>query len=370
VTERFGLSATARDILGRLRVAQDAAQLEAAGLSPALLAAMRAEGFLVEQDATVPPADHQDVFGGWQSQKGMLVDDIRTGAFRRAIEALVRPGDRVIDVGTGSGILAMCAARAGAAEVMALEVTAMADWARRLAAHNGLAAVRVLRGDAAAFDAGGPVDLVIGEFAGLTLLDEWRHYAAFVRLRDRFLRPGGAVLPSAGRLFLSAVDDRRLYLERGPGFWEAPVQGFDFSLVRAAEIASPRRYILSALHNAQVATRLLRAFDFRHGRESDYFFAAEIAFAYPAAGMFHGVVAHFELDLAPGLTLATGTAARETCWHQSYFPLPAIAVPAGAEVALRARSFLGPDGVLRLGLAAAAPGASPDEAAEHVFVLE
>lgn len=39
----------------------------------------------------------------------------------RALETVVRPGDRVLDVGTGSGILAIAAALLGAREVMAVE---------------------------------------------------------------------------------------------------------------------------------------------------------------------------------------------------------------------------------------------------------
>lgn len=44
----------------------------------------------------------------------------------------------ILDVGTGSGILAIWAAQAGAKKVYAVEATKMADHARRLAAGNGV----------------------------------------------------------------------------------------------------------------------------------------------------------------------------------------------------------------------------------------
>lgn len=285
---------------------------------------------------------------------------------------MVRPGDRVVDVGTGSGILAMLSAKAGAGKVYGLEFTEMAAWAQKLADENGLDAMEVVRGDASVFEADAPVDVVLGEFAGFFLIDEWRHYAAFCKVRDRNLKPGGKVLPHAGRLYLSAVDSRKLYLVRGYGFWEAPVYGLDFSAVRDSEIANPQRYVVSADQNDIIDCKEIAAFDFRTGTESDFFFTTETTFTYPAAGRFHGLIGHFQMDMAPGQVLSTDTADHQTHWHQVYFPVPALDVPKGGEVAVRARSFLDPEtGIQHFGIAVAGPGERLDDATpEHRFRME
>jgi hypothetical protein len=367
----IGLSARGRQLLSLLRVGQPDETLAAQGIDPAALAALMAAGLVETRDPTVPPSDYQDVFGGWKSQKGMLIDDGRTLGFEAAIRAAVRPGDVAVDVGTGSGILAMFAARAGAGRVDALEITAMAQWAERLAARNGLSCMRVIRGDAAGYDAGGPVDVVIGEFAGMWLLEEWRHYAAFAQVRDRWLRPEGRVVPRAAGLYLSAVDSRKLHHERGWGFFDAPVYGFDLSEVLTSGAHVPARYILSAEWKSIVATREIARFDFRHGSERDYFFTTEARFPYPVAGMFHGFIGHFDLDMGEGLpVMSTSCGARETCWHQSYFPIPQIAVPAGGAVAARLRCFLDGDNQLKFGMACWLDGSDPGQAREHVFDLE
>ncbi|MBN8501100.1 MAG: 50S ribosomal protein L11 methyltransferase [Sphingomonadales bacterium] len=69
----------------------------------------------------------------------MLGDGARSAAYRRAIEHFA-PGRVVLDIGTGSGLLAMMAARAGAAHVHACEFEPrLARTAREIIAANGFA---------------------------------------------------------------------------------------------------------------------------------------------------------------------------------------------------------------------------------------
>lgn len=63
-----------------------------------------------------------DIFSNLQVIGECLLDKKRVLAFKKAINEVVRPGDVVIDVGTGSGIMALLAARAGASKVYAIEI--------------------------------------------------------------------------------------------------------------------------------------------------------------------------------------------------------------------------------------------------------
>ena len=71
-------------------------------------------------------------------QKDMLEDHKRTGAYYQAVMQNRRQfeGKVVLDVGTGSGILAIFAAKAGARKVYAVEATPMAKFAQNLVEHN------------------------------------------------------------------------------------------------------------------------------------------------------------------------------------------------------------------------------------------
>src|SRR2546423_14087521 len=69
--------------------------------------------------------------------RALLADSVRTNAYAEAIGRVVRPGDVVLDLGSGSGVLAIMACRAGARKVFAVEQGHMADVAAMLVADNG-----------------------------------------------------------------------------------------------------------------------------------------------------------------------------------------------------------------------------------------
>lgn len=140
-------------------------------------------------------------------QRSMLEDYKRTTAYQRAIldNRAQFEGKVVLDVGTGSGILAMFAAQAGARKVYAVEATSMADHARRLVAANGLdKIVTVIQGTIETVELPEKVDIIISEWMGYLLLRETM-LDSVLMARDRFLKPGGALYPSHARLYWAPI---------------------------------------------------------------------------------------------------------------------------------------------------------------------
>ena len=79
----------------------------------------------------------------------------------------------VLDVGAGSGVLAIWAAKAGAKRVFAVEATSMAVHARRLAEQNGVGhIVEILEGYMEQQSLPQKVDIIISEWMGYFLLRE------------------------------------------------------------------------------------------------------------------------------------------------------------------------------------------------------
>mmetsp|Transcript_11453 Transcript_11453/g.20223 ORF Transcript_11453/g.20223 Transcript_11453/m.20223 type:complete len:379 (-) Transcript_11453:647-1783(-) len=137
-------------------------------------------------------------------QKEMLEDHKRTGAYYQAVMSNRKQFHNkvVLDVGTGSGILAIFAAKAGAKKVYAVEATEMAKAARQLIAHNKLdGIIEVIQGTIETVELPEKVDIIISEWMGYMLLRESMLDSVLVA-RDKFLKPGGALYPSHANMFM------------------------------------------------------------------------------------------------------------------------------------------------------------------------
>jgi len=140
----------------------------------------------------------------------MICDRGRTEAFRRAIDSVVRPGDIVLDVGAGSGILSVFAARAGAAGVYAVEQTSVAVLAEELAAANEVAeTVKVIHGDVIDIEPPERVDVIVSEWLGGFGIDEGM-LVPVIAARERWLKPGGVMIPHSVTAWTALVHDRYL----------------------------------------------------------------------------------------------------------------------------------------------------------------
>ncbi|MBA0719251.1 hypothetical protein Golax_006948 [Gossypium laxum] len=98
----------------------------------------------------------------------------------------------VLDVGTGSGILAIWSAQAGARKVYAVEATKMSEHARTLVQANNLQdIVEVIEGSMEEVVLPEKVDVIISEWMGYFLLRE-SMFDSVICARDRWLKPSGA----------------------------------------------------------------------------------------------------------------------------------------------------------------------------------
>jgi type I protein arginine methyltransferase len=128
----------------------------------------------------------------------------------------------VLDVGTGSGILAFFAAQAGAKKVYAVEASNSANTAKLLAEHNGYSnVVEVIQGKIEEITLPEKVDVIISEPIGFLLVHE-RMLESYVHARDKFLKPGGLMMPTTGSIVFGPLTDEVMHREQQTKatFWE------------------------------------------------------------------------------------------------------------------------------------------------------
>ena len=177
-----------------------------AGLYDGLVGA----GFLVEPGAEDATPTFFSNFAGLEIHRRMLADDRRVDAYAAAIARAVEPGMAVLDAGTGSGLLALLAARAGARVVYAVDASDVLELAAATVEHLGLQdTVKIVRGDFGKVGLPEKVDLIVSETFGALALAEGS-VPDLAACAARNLAPGGRVVPDGVSLHLAPVGSEAL----------------------------------------------------------------------------------------------------------------------------------------------------------------
>lgn len=259
----------------------------------------------------------------------MLLDRVRVDAFARAIAAVVRPGDVVLDVGAGSGVLAILAARAGARRVYAIERSGAVELARRHVADNGVAdVVEVIRADllepGLAARLAEPPRVVVGEQLGNFAPAEHQH-RLFAAAR-RLAAPDAVLIPARYRFVLGAVRATALRADL------AALAALDGVRLTGLVERLRRRPAFVRLDPAELLGAEVEGPSIDAAGPPPATVAATVRIA--DDGEVGGVTAGFVAELAPGIELRAAVAAPWTHWQQTLFPIEPLAVRAGDELAI------------------------------------
>jgi hypothetical protein len=263
-------------------------------------------------------------------------DALRVETFARAIAATVRPGDVVVDLGTGTGLLAFLACRAGARRVYAIELSGMIEIARQLAAANGFSdRVTFLHQHSEEVELPEPADVLVADLVG-GMGFEAGFFPTYYDAR-RFLKAEARTIPRTLTLAAAPVEAPDLFGE--VHFWSGGFAGFGSEPVLkwACNTGYPRLLEPSAVLSSEsirVVTEPL---------SGPHLIRLQGSSTIERAGTVHGVGGWFEAELAPGVRLSNGPGAAVRLNRRNVFlPLEA-AVPVSAgdcvDVHIRIRPF-------------------------------
>ena len=251
----------------------------------------------------------------------MLDDRGRTGSFQRALRQVVRPDDVVVDIGTGTGVLAISAAQAGARHVYAIEATRLADVATEVIRENGLSdRITVIRGWSTQVTLPERATVLVTEIIGDEPLAEDVLLVTW-DARRRLLTPDARMVPAAMRMYAVPVSvpdeviETRFFTPKGTSRWR-DWYGINFDALMKYE--GPSSAVSPASEagswNPLASPVAFPEIDFR-ATETTFEMTGRGTFT--ADGVLGAIAVYFDLELAPGIVMATSpwTRTEDSHWH-------------------------------------------------------
>lgn len=262
-----------------------------------------------------------------------LSDRARVSGFASAIAEVVKPGDVVLDLASGTGILGLLACRAGAARVYAIDGGGMAQPARAIARENGLdGRIQIINGFSLHVDLPERADVLLTDQIG-----RFGFEAGAVELiadaRRRLLKPDARLVPSRIDLLVAPVEapDVADAIE----FWSGRPAGFDMTPLRdmAANSGHPRTLDAEDLLGTPAVGGTIDL----SADVSSFAVSADVAIT--RAGTLDGIGGWFSAALSPHVTLSNAPLAADRIARRGVvFPIRrSVAVTAGDRVSVRMR---------------------------------
>jgi protein arginine N-methyltransferase 1 len=285
---------------------------------------------------TIRKLSNASAIGSLAFHRTLLQDEVRTGSYRDAINAAVRPNDVVVDLGCGSGILSFFACRAGAKRVYAIDEMPVIELARELAYDNGFGD-RIVFVNRSSYDVviEEPVDVIVTETMGNNGFDE-QIARAVAHAQRSWLRDGGTIVPRLVAMYATPVEQPKV--DGDAAFWNSKPFDVEMSRLRTHAVNSfyPLTFEPTALLANPSALITLNLGDDAPSLRG----GADVTIT--RDGTLHGIAAWFRAELIDGITITNAPPNACVSWKQSFFPIAQpMSVRRGDVIRIEVQTFDG-----------------------------
>ncbi|TEB37347.1 S-adenosyl-L-methionine-dependent methyltransferase [Coprinellus micaceus] len=268
---------------------------------------------------------YADSYAHFGIHEEMLKDSVRTGSYRSAIvnNPHLFKGKNVLDVGCGTGILSMFAAKAGAKHVTGIDMSNIIDQAQKIIEANGFKdTITLVKGKLEETEL--PLkeyDIIISEWMGYFLLYE-SMLDTVLDARDKYLAKGGLIFPDTATIYLAAIEDQE-YKDEKINFWDS-VYGFDYSCIKDIALREP---LVDTVDLKAVVSDpcLLKKIDLLTAKKEDLTFDSPFELTCTRDDYVHAFLAWFDISFEcthKKVKFSTGPHAQYTHWKQTVFYTP------------------------------------------------
>lgn len=246
----------------------------------------------------------------------ILGDSVRNIALTAALRRVVKPGDTVLDIGSGTGYLAFLARRLGAKQCILIESSGeLLGLSKRLAKRNSIGNCRFIHAHSRDVTRDVRADVVISETLGNYALEE--HLIETMEDAKRFLAPGGTLIPQQLKQVVAPVIVDRL--QREIDIWKGIDPHLDFTNARMVSLQNMYVKTVQPEELLKAGDRTWDTLDFLRHEKSVR--RGEVSWKIDESHTVSGFCLFWECTLVPGITLSTSPSAKPTHWEQIYLPL-------------------------------------------------
>ncbi|XP_035013488.1 protein arginine N-methyltransferase 8-B isoform X2 [Hippoglossus stenolepis] len=265
-----------------------------------------------------------DSYAHFGIHEEMLKDEVRTLTYRNSMyhNKHVFKDKIVLDVGSGTGILSMFAAKAGAKHVYGIECSSISEYSERIIKSNHLhSVITIFKGKVEEVELPvEKVDIIISEWMGYCLFYE-SMLNTVIFARDKWLKPGGLMFPDRASLYVVAIEDRQ-YKDFKIHWWEN-VYGFDMTCIRNVAMREP---LVDVVDQKQVVTNscLVKEVDIYTVKPEDLSFTSAFCLQIQRNDYIHALVTYFNIEFTKchkKTGFSTAPDASYTHWKQTVFYL-------------------------------------------------